>query len=238
MAGIIGTTVIWSVDAWWQGRTHPFNFYSEGWFNDYSLGVDKVGHTFASYFYFHTFHNVLLWGGFDPSTALWWGAGISEFLALSLEIGDGFSTYGFSYEDLVANTLGVTYGVLQTNVPWLRNFSLKWSYIPVGQRDGLNFTQLYDAHTYWLSCNVHNLLPERWEYWWPSFLQLAVGYSVDGHQTRREGVIGLDFNLEVFPAPNADILLVQKTLNMFHIPAPAVKFTERKVPKYFLFHLN
>ena len=70
MAGIIGTSVVWSVDAWWQGRAHPFNFYNEGWFNDYSLGVDKAGHTFASYFYFHTFHNVMLWGGYDPSAAL------------------------------------------------------------------------------------------------------------------------------------------------------------------------
>lgn len=238
MAGIIGTSVVWSADAWWQGRAHAFNFYNEGWFNDYSLGVDKAGHVFASYFYFHTFHNVMLWGGFDHSTALWWGAGITEFLALSLEIGDGFSTFGFSYEDLLANTFGVTYGVLQTQLPWLQNFTLKWSYIPTGKRDGLNFTQHYDAHTYWLSFNIHNLLPTEWSLYWPGFLQLAVGYSVDGNQTRREGVVGLDFNLEIFSAPNADVLLLQKTVNMFHVPAPAVKFTQRKEPQFYLFHLN
>jgi hypothetical protein len=236
MAGIIGTSVVWSVDAWWQGRSHPFNFYNEGWFNDYSLGVDKVGHAFASYFYFHTFHNVMLWGGFEPDAAFWWGAGITEFLALSLEVGDGFSTFGFSYEDLTANTVGLAYGMLQTQVPFFQNFSLKWSYIPTGVRDGLNFTQHYDAHTYWLSVNVHELLPAQWAEYWPRFVQLAAGYSIDG--LRREGVIGLDFNLEVFPAPNPDILLLQKTFNMFHIPAPAVKFTESKEPQYYLFHLN
>ncbi len=238
MASIIGTSVVWSVDAWWQGRSHPFNFHNEGWFNDYSLGVDKVGHAYASYFYFHTFHNVMLWGGFDPSTALWWGAGITELLALFLEVGDGFSTFGFSYEDLLSNTLGVTYGLLQVKVPFLQNFSLKWSYIPAGQRDALNFTQHYDAHTYWLSCNIHGLLPDEWKDYWPRFVQLAAGYSVDANQTRREGVIGLDFNLEIFPAPNPDILLLQKTINMFHVPAPAIKLTERKEPRYYLFHLN
>ena len=238
MAGIIGTTVTWSIDAWWQGRSHPFNFYSEGWFNDYSLGVDKVGHAYSSYFYFHTFHNVMLWGGFDPSDALWWGAGISEFLALCLEVGDGFSTFGFSYEDLLSNTFGVTYGVLQTQIPVLQNFSLKWSYIPVRQHDGLNFTQHYDAHTYWLSFNVHGLLPDELKEYWPEFIQLAAGYSVDANQTRREGVIGLDFNFEVFRAPNPDILLLQKTFNMFHVPAPAIKFTEKKEPQYYLFHLD
>jgi hypothetical protein len=180
----------------------------------------------------------MLWGGFDPATAFWWGAGITEFLALGLEIGDGFSTYGFSYEDITANTVGLAYGMLQTQVPFLQNFSLKWSYIPTGQRDGLNFTQHYDSHTYWLSCNVHALLPPDWKAFWPKFIQLAVGYSTDRNQTKREGVIGLDFNLEVFPAPNPDILLLQKTFNMFHIPAPAVKFTEDREPRYYLFHLN
>lgn len=63
IAGMIGTSTIWAVDAWWQGRSHPFNFYSEGWFNDYSLGMDKIGHAYTSYFYFHTFHNIMLWGG-------------------------------------------------------------------------------------------------------------------------------------------------------------------------------
>lgn len=238
MAGMIGTSVIWAADAWWQGRGHPFSFYSEGWFNDYSLGIDKVGHAYSSYFYFHTFHNIMLWGGFDASAALWWGAGITEFLALSLEIGDGFSTFGFSYEDLLANTFGLTYAVMQTRIPFLQNFSLKWSYVPAGERNGLNFTQHYDAHTYWLSFNIHNLLPREMESYWPGFIQLAVGYGVDGNQTRREGVIGLDFNLEIFPAPSPEIRLVQKTLNMFHVPAPAMKFTEHKTPQYYLFHLN
>ena len=236
MAGMIGTSVVWAVDAWWQGRAHPFNFNNEGWFNDYSLGIDKVGHTYSSYFYFHTFHNVMLWGGFEPDAAFWWGAGITEFLALSLEIGDGFSTFGFSYEDLTANTVGLAYGMLQTRVPFLQNFSLKWSYVPAGKRDGLNFTQHYDAHTYWLSVNIHELLPSQWAEYWPRFVQLAAGYSIDG--SRREGVIGLDFNLEVFPAPSPELLLVQKTLNMFHVPAPAVKFTEGKEPQYYFFHLN
>lgn len=238
IAGMIGTSAIWAADAWWQGRAHKFYFYSEGWFNDYSLGIDKIGHAFTSYFYFHTFHNIMLWGGFDPSVAFWWGAGITELLALCLEVGDGFSTFGFSYEDLLSNTFGLTYGMLQTRVPFLQNFSLKWSYIPVRQRDGLNFTQHYDSHTYWLSFNIHGLLPDRWKEYWPRWIQLAGGYSVDANQTRREGVIGIDFNLEILPAPSPDVLLVEKTLNMFHVPAPAVEFTERKPPRYYLFHLN
>lgn len=238
LAGMIGTSTIWAVDAWWQGRARPFNFYSEGWFNDYSLGMDKAGHVFTSYFYYHTFRNVMLWGGFDPETAFWWGAGLAEFLALSLELGDGFSTFGFSYEDLLANTSGLAFGMLQTKIPLLRNFSLKWSYIPVGVHHALNFTQHYDEHTYWLSCNINGLLPGDWKAYWPKFLQVAIGYSTKTNQTRREAVVGLDFNLEVFPAASPEVLLVEKTFNMFHIPAPGVKFSEHQLPRYRFFHLN
>jgi hypothetical protein len=238
VATVIGTSVIWSIDAWWQGRSHPFNFYNEGWFNDYSLGIDKVGHAYASYFYFHTFRNTLQWGGFDEADALWWSTGITGALALSLEVGDGFSTWGFSYEDFLSNSAGLAFGFLQTQAPFLQNFALKWSYIPVRKRDGVNFTQHYDAHTYWISCNVHNLLPEKWQQYWPGFLSLAFGYSTAGGQTRREAVIGLDLNLDAFSISSQDLQLVRKTVNMFHVPLPAVKFGENRKAEYSLFHLE
>jgi len=52
------------------------------------------------------------------------------------------------------------------------------------------------------------------------------------------GCFGLDFNLEVFPVENPELRLLQKTVNMLHFPAPAVKFSERHSPSYFLFHTN
>jgi len=239
IAGTLCLSLIWSFDEWWKGEAQPFHFFSEGWFNDYSLGIDKVGHAFTSYFYFHTYRNIMLWGGYDESTALWLGAGAAAFFALCVEIGDGFSPFGFSHEDFLSNLAGLGFGILQTQVPFMRNFNLKWSYIPEsGDAHAQHFTRFYDAHTYWLTANMHELLPTSWNKYWPEFLQLAVGYSVSDHQTKREGVIGFDFNLEVFPAPNDDVLLLQKTVNMIHIPAPAVKFTEGRQPRYYLFHTN
>ena len=74
--------------------------------------------------------------------------------------------------------------------------------------------------------------------YWPDLLQLAVGYGVDDNVEKREGVAGFDINLEVFPASDENLLLAQRTLNMFHIPALAMKFTESKKPRYFLFETN
>ncbi len=57
--------------------------------------------------------------------------------------------------------IGLGYGMLQTEVPFLQNFNLKWSYVPAdGYRLPPRFTDHYDAHTYWLTINVHNLLPK------------------------------------------------------------------------------
>lgn len=239
VGGVLAGSLVNSYFDWWKGAQQPFHFVREGFLHDYSLGMDKVGHAYTSYFYFHTFKDILLWGGYTPEEAFWWGAGGSAFFAISIEIGDGVSPYGFSWEDLSGNMLGLGYGMLQTQVPFLKNVNFKWSYIPNdGWRWPPRFTDHYDSHTYWLAFNMHNLLPPSWGEYWPEFLQLAVGYGVYDRQTRRELVIGIDFNLEAFGAGSQDVLLGERILNRFHIPAPAVKFTEGRAPKWYLVHPN
>ena len=236
---MLGFSLVWSYNAWWKNTKSSFFFKDEHWWNGEHLGVDKAGHLYTSYFYFHTFRNVMLWGGFKPSQAFWWAAGTTYFFAVAVEIGDGLGNVGFDYQDLTFNTAGLAFAMLQTEYPFLRNFSLKWSYVPP---DGFEFpprfTKHYDGHTYWLAFNLHNLLPKSLENYWPEFLQPAIGYGVDDNITKREFVIGLDFNLQAFTAPNEDLLLLERVANRFHLPAPAVKFTEDKEPKYYLLHLN
>jgi hypothetical protein len=238
--GLVGAflagSLVDSYYSWWKGASNPFTFHAEGWFNDGSKGIDKAGHIYTSYFYFNAVRDFMLWGGYEPSTALWWGIGLSGFFALSIEIGDGLSEYAFDYQDLMCNMVGLGYGVLQTKSPFLQNFNLKWSYVP---RDGYrfppHFTDHYDAHTYWITTNVHGLLPPSLKDYWPEFLQVAVGYGVDDNVSKREMVVGLDFNLEVFSISNQELSLAQKILNKFHFPAPGIKFTEQKTPRYYLF---
>jgi hypothetical protein len=241
--GIVGSLLVGSLISsyydWWKDTSEPFHFVDDGLFNNYSLGIDKIGHAFTSYFYFHTFRNVMLWGGYDPSDAFWWAAGGTSFFALSIEIGDGLSPYGFSGFDLAFNMAGLSYAMAQTAIPFLRNFNLKWSYVPSdGYRWPPHFTDHYDAHTYWLAINVHNLLPSGLQDCWPECIQLAVGYGVDDRQTRREAVIGIDFNLGAFRVGNPDLRLLQQTAAMIHLPSPAVKFTEEKPPRWYALHWN
>ncbi|MEK9136509.1 MAG: DUF2279 domain-containing protein [Bacteroidota bacterium] len=240
IGGLLVTSLIWSYDTWWRDAGREFNFKTENWLNGYFLGIDKIGHFYTSYFYFNTFRNVMLWGGYERSTADWWAAGAAAFFALAIEVGDGVTPYGFDYQDIVFNFAGIGYGWLQTRVPFLTHFDIKWSYVPPeGYKLPVRITDNYDAHTYWLTCDIDKLLPSSVEPYWPDFLQIAVGVGVDDKVTKRELVVGFDLNLEeLFHTENEDLLLIERTVNMFHVPAPAIKFTETKEPRYYLFHRN
>ncbi len=241
IGGMLVGSLIWSYDTWWRDAGRPFRFHSENWLDGPVLGIDKIGHFYTSYFYFHAFRNIMLWGGYEASTSDLWAAIASAFFALAIEVGDGITPqYGFDYQDIVFNFGGIGYAFLQGEIPFLKHLNFKWSYVPhEGYKFPVRFTDNYDAHTYWLTCDIDKLLPSSLEPYWPDFLQIAVGMSVDEHVTRREFVIGLDLNLEsLFPTKNEDALLVEKIVNMFHIPAPAIKFTEGREPRYYLFQKN
>jgi len=219
---------------WWKDAEKSFSFYTESWFDAPHMGIDRLGHLMGAYATFKIGRNVLLWGGHDPGAALWWAAGIAAFHSLEIEIGDGFSEYGFDYRDLLMGFTGVGYGILQTEVPFFNNFNLKFSYWSnLGSKTPASFVSDYDAMTIWLTANVHNLLPASINRYWPEFIQLAVGYGVADNQTRREFVIGFDFNLEAFAPCNNDMLLIQRTLNTYHLPAPAVSFSPGKEPMWY-----
>ena len=235
---------------WWKGNYHPFKFENDGFLNNYSLGVDKIGHFYTSYFYYNALREVLIWGGYSPSTAEWWGAGISIFYALSIEIGDGFSTYAFSLTDFTANALGVSYGFLQHQIPFLNNFRFKWSYYPSGKLPLDRYYRLtddYDGHIYWLSINVHNLLPESWKTSWPKLLNIAIGYSGENIYGRpswagppigpsgaasRKFVISLDYNLSSLQTTTDTWTALKHIFDMFHYPAPGVRFIQGKSPVF------
>lgn len=246
-AGMVGAitvgTLIDSYFTWWKDAEKPFSFLrhtDENWLSGSHLGIDKPGHFFGAYAIFKSINNILQWGGVEPSTALWWAAGISFWNGFEIEIGDGFTPYGFDYQDLVFDVAGTSYGILQSQVPFLQNFNFKFSYwSKVGFTSPANFTRDYDAMTIWITAAVHRLLPEVLAPFWPDGLQLAVGYSVDDNQTRREIAIGLDLHLEhLFSAPSEDVLLAQQAVDLMHLPMPAVKCTEGKVPRYYFFHLQ
>ena len=241
--GMVGAlyAVCW-VDAyytWWRDTEKRFSFYTEDWVNGPHLGIDKPGHFFGTYAVFKIARETLLWGGHDHSTAFWWATGLALFNGLQIEIGDGFSAYGFDYQDLLFDFAGVGYAMLQSEVPFLENFDFKFSYwSQTGVKTPIQFTKDYDAMTIWLSLNMHNLLPGKVGEWWPKWLNVAVGYGVDDRETRREFAISFDFNFEGLSTQSEDWLWAQRLGNLWHPPLPAVKYTTGRSPMYYLAHTH
>ncbi len=231
--GIAGTvfagTALDFYFSWWKNTQKPFSFFTDHWLNGAQRGLDKFGHLFGTHVIFKSIRNTLLWGGYDRNTALWVAAGMAAFNSVEIEIGDGFSQYGFDYQDLVFGMTGIAYGMLQAEIPVLQNFNLKFSYFSdKGFKSPASFIQDYDAMTIWCSIDVHNLLPEPARKYWPAFINLAAGFGTTSNEKKREFILGLDLNLEGFHTSSEDILYAQRLLNLMRIPFPAVEWTEGK----------
>lgn len=224
---------------WWKNDYRSFHLFNEkeGVF-DAHLGIDKIGHFYTSYFMFRTVYGLLDWGGHSNNTSFWWATGVSAFHAFAIEVGDGLSEYGFDYEDLIFNWSGVGYSMLQKEVPFFENFQFKWSlYYPLNKHS-FKVNDLYDYHIYMLSAKVNNLLPSKVEKYWPDFLQIGLGYSGRNKVTEREFVLTFDYDLEQIPLEGKGWKAIKSIFNMFHLPAPGVKFSPGNKPVFSLFLLN
>lgn len=224
---------------WWQDSSNAFHFEHDGVFNNYSLGVDKIGHAYVSHLCYHAIYEAMTWAEFTPRQTLYTSIALPAFWALSIEIGDAFSPYGFSVPDLAANFAGIGYGVLQHKVPFFKNIAFKFSYYP--RRPIARLSSNYDDHIYWLSFNMHKLLPGVVGRKWPEVINLAAGYSIEGYHTpnmRREFLFGIDINLDAIKTKSKGVTAFKNVLNLIHLPSPGVKVTREYTPQYKAFLLN
>ena len=159
----------------------PFKFAED---ISQDLWSDKTDHFFDSYFASYLLRDVLMECGFSNDAAYVWGGILGLTYLNYIEVLDGFgANWGFSPSDLYANVAGAVYFVGQHYVPFLQNFTPKFTYFPAnwhGDEQRLPhevFIDDYSSHTTWLSVNVHNLLPESLKNYWPSWLQLSFGYA-------------------------------------------------------------
>ena len=253
------TTTAWSVGAvfmefqwWWREdyyyHPHKFHLANDGYFFDYSYGVDKLGHAFGSYLIFHTTYDFLKWAHYDDGTALWAAIAVPAAHAIAIELGDGFSKWAFNPSDLYFNSAGILYGALQTQYPFLRNFNYKWSYFPSakGGRDDPDWGPAsdYSGHIYWLAVDVHNLLPEPAKNYWPKFLNLAVGMGAKNVSFGETGIkkhkfaVALDWKMTELPLAGETWGVIKNLLDKIHFPAPGMKVYSGEKPRGSLLLLN
>ena len=135
--------------AGWDYGSHSFRTSNEGWFDSDTAygGADKLGHVFTCYALASVYNRIYKDWGYSEDDAILIGAA-SSWLTMSLiEVGDGFSvSQGFSWQDAVMNTLGVSMAYLRHRFPAVRervDFRWEWFSSPAA-RSGDRFDILTD----------------------------------------------------------------------------------------------
>ncbi|HSB36541.1 MAG TPA: DUF2279 domain-containing protein [Thermoanaerobaculia bacterium] len=108
-AGIVVATPILGYLTWWHNDTNGrFVTADEGWFGEdtYAGGADKASHITLGYMAALGFQAMYRALGKTPGQARALAFGLTAITGTLVEVGDGFSKYGFAWEDIAANVIG------------------------------------------------------------------------------------------------------------------------------------
>lgn len=217
-------------NAWWESSS-TFKLKND-W--DDVLQVDKAGHAYAGYMESYAFSEGLMAAGVGWDAATNWGTALGLFYQTYVEIEDGFANgWGFSPSDMGANIFGCGLFLGQHYVPFLQNFTPKYLYVPPSWIDvpsiSTTWIDNYNSSSFWMAINIGNLLPQSARGYWPSWLQVAVGYgvSIESDSVRsRRFIIALDYDLvKLLPDGGHVWNWLRQTLNFIKLPAPAIEFS-------------
>ena len=189
----------------WDWGSSGFHFNNEHWFgkNTGSGGSDKLGHAFTSYALTNAFAERLQAKGRSPERAALSASLLSTALMLYVEAFDGVSDdHGFSYEDVVMNSLGIGFAYLrQTNPRFKSLVDFRMEYKPSGYK-GFKPLSDYEGQKYLLALKLSGFKslkqsPLR-------YFELQAGYYSrgfskearnDAQARRQQGFVGIGVNL-------------------------------------------
>ena len=114
-AGVLAVTPVLGYFSWWKDDwTGHFKVTDEGWFGEetYAGGADKASHIFFSYALTLASRSAYRAFGKTPAEARGLAFGLTTLSGWLIELGDGFSRYGFAWQDGVSNMIGAGFAVL------------------------------------------------------------------------------------------------------------------------------
>ncbi|MDO9174377.1 MAG: DUF2279 domain-containing protein [Actinomycetota bacterium] len=197
--GVIGFISGWGLVYWDYGTRKP-RAESEGWFaqNTTEGGADKTGHLYTGYVLGRGFSGLFRRYGYDERKVARAGA-ISSLVATTwMEVGDSFSAYGFSHEDMAMNAAGAGAAWLLAANPSLdAKFALRGEFDPFTGATGDLLTD-YEVWRYYATVKLDGFArmpqPLRW-------IELHAGYYARGYHdadpanNRRYTFVGVGLSL-------------------------------------------
>ena len=242
---VAGNAELWRYfkRAWWSGEKAKHLFFRADWDQEFR-DQDKFGHLYGGYHLTRVGHAALRSVCVSERKAVIASAAYAAFFQLQIEVFDGmYKKYGFSYADMIANTAGQTFAVLQELHPRLKAIKPTMSYSPSrAMRNRSNFTAPselrrsldYSGQTYWMSVEPKEFLPSSSKRYWPNVLRLSVGHSVTdwvdpetgaSQRAKRRLLLTLDLNPQALPGNGRLMNFIKHELSYYHFPAPALQIT-------------
>lgn len=233
-SSILALNYVWYAD-YPSTKLHTFNDWDE-W-----LQMDKLGHVYTAY---HISKSVALfnrWAGMKKVPAAIIGSAVAFGYQTTLEILDGKSVeWGFSWGDMIANTLGAVAYATQEYYFDSQRILLKQSYHPTEyailrpQVLGDNFVQRYlkdyNGQTYWFSFAPAHFSSKITL---PKWFCLSLGYGIDAklYGTENKAIFnGVTYNAQRRFLLSFDIDLTQLNINNKTLKAFIKPFNAIKIP--------
>lgn len=220
-----GAILAWGLLQWDYGDRR-FHAKSEGWFEAGSPegGADKLGHLYTAQVLTRVAAALYRDWGLEPETAAREGALTSIVVTTVMELGDGFSPYGVSGEDMVMNLAGAWAGeVLARRPDWRERVDLRVEYR--FNDDTTDISTDYEHARYLVALKPAGFPvlargPLRW-------LELHAGYYVRGYEDpavpdRRTPYVGLGLNLP-YLARRAGLSRTATFLQFYQPPGAALR---------------
>lgn len=182
----LGLTAIttWGILNWDYFKNDPHRA-DEGWFEEDSKhgGADKLGHFYFSYTFAHLLSAFYENSGYNTRQGALLGS-LSSFAMVSwMEIGDSFSSYGFSHEDCIMNLIGTTTAYFFYTHPELsEKIDFRIEYLP--EFDQADFTTDYEHQRMIMAVKFDGFdfaRNNRLKY-----LELHLGYYTRGYPDRKD----------------------------------------------------
>jgi hypothetical protein len=167
----------------WDYGKENFNVTNEGWF-EYDTkdgGADKLGHFWSSYTATRLFSYLLRQWGYSDREAFTYAALSGMGIQTYMEIADGFSGHGFSYEDLISDLVGVSMGYLWERYPSLSNkIDFRLEYTPEFNNDDTSVFTNYEQQRYFIVFKADGFDFIKNPYL--RYAEFLVGYSAEGYE--------------------------------------------------------
>ena len=244
---MVGLNQLWYAD---NGHT-SFRFFND---NREWKQVDKLGHFYAAFHISDGSSRVLKSMNVEERKANLIGAATAFAVLMPIEIFDGHSkAYGASVGDLIANTTGAGFFLLQQHLWSETRIHPKFSFHstrfatkrPELLGDGFQEELLkdYNGQTYWLSADLDKFFR------FPKWINFSVGYGAEGmvyardHENKSAGFgtpyrqlyLALDWDLHHIRSRSKLVNTLLFVVNMMKLPAPTLAYDRKGISFHSLY---